>query len=1001
MSEDALFGRTFDILRRTLLVDERSNCDDLKDLERQLAAQVQALAAEKAGGDLQEVLRKKKMVTDRYSKLISVYENALVEITSGRKAYEGKALVFALAQRQRLQAQKATAERRLQELVLEMIGEYGKSLVRAWRREQRLSTSRHDQLTWCTQRLRWQRFTTRLSYDLSQRCGSMQQQERGRIVLEQLLPADHGAEVQRLTKRLAQRVGLLADEPLALQAAVRVSRLGPRMATTTQIFHLAQTREELELALQGLVEGLTGGRVTKSSQTPIASRRPLWKQALRDLITNESIEYSHPPSFCGSLWRQLVDEDDLFHSMHGSQSYSRRLFFCLEERYLLRRVGLLQPESDPSQAQDLLEALQEVYVDTSTLSDPSASLRDLREIFANHPLFVVSTDLTLHQTLPSYQNDGLRTFSPVPHGSSPLSTLLKSFPSVVLVRSAHDARLQWHLAPACLANLIESLRLSLQLFNLAWLPSSPSPSSATSLLPSTTTLSAHIESCLNACVSTQTRAEKMTTHLPIPPNLPLKLALPICSDLLALLASHYRVSGCLSSDETCQSWSSLSLLPDRATSRFHVTGTDQDFPRLLHRYVVMESDSTSGPSCCYLLQLFPTSLSTSVSREDEQVQQAVRRDYEASGYEPIVVHPQSPSSSNAMVEREISPRPRGNGSSKSNGMGASSPRPVRSTRLLGSWDSTVLSNLCLWRSCCASATLSSGANASDSSLCSYHRQLKSFLDFRLQPRGTKTNSESSKYLPRAGALQRASELPSNKRDLFSIRAASTLMQELWDGRLQQTLSLFRGKVAQEIRLRGQLQSRLSNKQTALWVEGLLRLRGLQDSHALFQPATWSIWRNEELFVRMMARQEDSLALLKAILESEREARAAIGGLRNLHVFPAQEVAIVRKDLRQLRDRQEAVLSEHGENETEEMESRGQKVTKGLSVDPVSETYDPLLVLLREELLLCEKKVSLLHDRRIGEEELRVQQSKRLARLRLIEETQARDPANFRNQSLRF
>lgn len=853
MSEDALFSRTFDILRRTLLVEGRSNCDDLKDLERQLAAQVQALAAEKAGGDLQEVLRKKKMVTDRYSKLISVYENALVEITSGRKAYEGKALAFALAQRQRLQAQKATAERRLQELVLEMVGEYGKSLVRAWRREQRLSASHHDQLTWCTQKLRWQRFTTRLSFDLSQRCGSMQQQERGKIVLEQLLPADHGAEVQRLRKRLAQRIGLLADEPLTLQAAVRVSRLGPRIGTTAQIFHLAQTREELELALQGLVDGLTGGgQITKSRQTPVASRRPLWKQALRDLITNESIDYCHPSSFCGSLWRQLVDEDDLFHSMHGSQSYSRRLFFCLEERYLLRRVGLLQPENDPSQAQDLLEALQEVYVDTSTLSDSSANLRELREIFVNHPLFVVSTDLTLHQTLPSYQNDGLRslqvpgTFSPVSHTSSPLSTLLKSFPPVVLVRSARDARLQWHLAPACLANLIESLRLSLQLFNLAWLPSSPSPSSVTSLLPSTTTLSAHIESCLNACAFTQARPEKMVTRLPIPPSLPLKLAFPISSDLLALLASHYRVSGSVSSDETHDSWSSLSLLPDRATSRFSVTGADQGFPRLLHRYVVMESDVTSGPSCCYLLQLFPTSLSASISREDNQVQQAVLRDYETSGYEPIVVHPQAPSSSNAMVEREISPRPRGNGSSKSNGMGTSSPR---SARLLGIWDSTVLSNLCLWRSCCASATLSSGTNASDSSLCSYHKQLKSFLDFRLQPRGTKANSESSKYLPRTGALQRASELPSNKRDLFSIRAASTLMQELWDGRLQQTLSLFRGKVAQEIRLRGQLQSRLSNKQTALWVEGLLRLRGLQDSHALFQPATWSIWRNEELFAR--------------------------------------------------------------------------------------------------------------------------------------------------------
>jgi hypothetical protein len=136
---------------------------------------------------------------------------------------------------------------------------------------------------------------------------------------------------------------------------------------------------------------------------------------------------------------------------------------------------------------------------------------------------------------------------------------------------------------------------------------------------------------------------------------------------------------------------------------------------------------------------------------------------------------------------------------------------------------------------------------------------------------------------------------------------------------------------------------------------------------------------------MLERQEGSLSLLHAILSAERETKAEISQLQS---FPSQEVGVIRKELRGLREKQEQTFQSSPAPST-------------TSADLLSSHYDNLITLLRDELQLTERKLQLLRERRESEEEVRAQQNKRLARARAIEELESRDPNNFRNQSGRF
>jgi hypothetical protein len=136
-------------------------------------------------------------------------------------------------------------------------------------------------------------------------------------------------------------------------------------------------------------------------------------------------------------------------------------------------------------------------------------------------------------------------------------------------------------------------------------------------------------------------------------------------------------------------------------------------------------------------------------------------------------------------------------------------------------------------------------------LCRYHAYVCDFLDERHQEetrggggggggrKGGKadsanTESESAKYLPRkappsnlaaaadGGGGSGSATLMDSQRDLMVVRATSSLLQELWDGKLKSTLRTFTKKVVLDMGIRrrmeqfaNQLFSRLNQRNQKL------------------------------------------------------------------------------------------------------------------------------------------------------------------------------------------
>jgi hypothetical protein len=162
-------------------------------------------------------------------------------------------------------------------------------------------------------------------------------------------------------------------------------------------------------------------------------------------------------------------------------------------------------------------------------------------------------------------------------------------------------------------------------------------------------------------------------------------------------------------------------------------------------------------------------------------------------------------------------------------------------------------------------------------------------------------------------------------------------------------------------------------------------------------------------------QNLSLTILDAILLTEKTLTQELELLSELRVFPSAELALVRKEVKAFKDHQEQVLSKSatdagasvgggqraapggalsGPGATGEVE---EGANPGAGAGGLGTGYDDLVAILSAESKLCERKLLMLGRRRQEEEDRRVLLGKKVARARALEEAQARDPANFRNQ----
>lgn len=108
-----------------------------------------------------------------------------------------------------------------------------------------------------------------------------------------------------------------------------------------------------------------------------------------------------------------------------------------------------------------------------------------------------------------------------------------------------------------------------------------------------------------------------------------------------------------------------------------------------------------------------------------------------------------------------------------------------------SWNTALFGTLCRWRSCLSDSCAASG----NKYLCRYHYSLKLFLDKDYKGSGIK---ESAKYLPKKTA---SAVTQRQRNDMSYVRNVSSLLQELWDGKLRATVTSYAQKTRDDLGLR--------------------------------------------------------------------------------------------------------------------------------------------------------------------------------------------------------
>lgn len=348
-----------------------------------------------------------------------------------------------------------------------------------------------------------------------------------------------------------------------------------------------------------------------------------------------------------------------------------------------------------------------------------------------------------------------------------------------------------------------------------------------------------------------------------------------------------------------------------------------------------------------------------------------------------------------------------------------------SSKTPAEYDPTLLSSVCRWRSCLSESCRES----STKSLCFYHHHLKKYLDeeYLLQKEknssssGTTSTSptnvkESSKYLPKKVNISQimASNVTRGNRsydlnnqvdrDLLLMTSSCTLIHELWDGKLQQTLTTFSHKICQELNSKKRLEFNLK-----IFPISLKRLKSIQN---FINSPNWSRWRNQKEYQRVCDLIQTNSQLLQRLSHLEKDITQEILLLQKMKIFPSAELIIIKKEMKLFREKYQATGGGGGGGGGGNQENGGGGGVAGAGAgvggsgaggggsngesDGLNDMED--ILLLENEIILAEKKLSIIRGRRVDEEEARIAQKKRIAKAKQIEESQAKDPLNFRNQT---
>ena len=262
--------------------------------------------------------------------------------------------------------------------------------------------------------------------------------------------------------------------------------------------------------------------------------------------------------------------------------------------------------------------------------------------------------------------------------------------------------------------------------------------------------------------------------------------------------------------------------------------------------------------------------------------------------------------------------------------------------------------------------------------------------------------EAAKYLPKkAPSLPSPHPLSDPRRDLMIIRAASTLLQELWDGKLRATVKSFTKKVSAGMAPRKRLEAAAAQEgpgsgglsvkeaQAAALARARAAVGGGSGVEGLTVPAppSWATWKDDSALSNTLTAQATRHAALDSIRTLETAVTAELRLLAELHVYPGAELSQIRKDVKAFRDNyDEAPVTDDGQ-----LNVAATSLSRAASEEAISATA--------AELRLCERKLSILRSKRHDETDARNAALRKLQR----QEQKAERPRLFsgsqRNQRL--
>ena len=187
------------------------------------------------------------------------------------------------------------------------------------------------------------------------------------------------------------------------------------------------------------------------------------------------------------------------------------------------------------------------------------------------------------------------------------------------------------------------------------------------------------------------------------------------------------------------------------------------------------------------------------------------------------------------------------------------------------WDPTILWSLCRWRSCLSHSTNSPAPKY----LCSHHTNLKALLDNRI---GKASSSESSRFLPKKPPTITRSIHGSTNSDLEMIKAASSLLQELLNGKLASTIQSFCQRAARE-------------SSDRFWLK--------QSKCLPASTASWSRWADSDKLEAAFKALENDMRAARNVLEAECATTMELKQLENMDIYPTAELTLIRKEARSL------------------------------------------------------------------------------------------------------